>query len=421
MSRCLAAVSLLFVIASATVQAQDWPQWRGPNRDGKVKDFVAPEKWPDKLAEKWKVEVGEGDSSPVLVGDKLYIFARQGGDEVTLCLNAADGKEIWKDKYATAAINGPAARGHAGPRATPAVADGKIVTLGVNGALSCLDAAAGKLLWRNEDYKAVPRFFTGSSPLIADGAVIAQLGSESKGTLVSLDLATGKANWTLEVGCSYASPVLMSVGDVKQIVTLSDKAAIGVDLAAGKLLWDFAFAPAGMSYNAATPIVDGSIVYITGQGRGTKALKIEKADDKFAAKEVWSNPVGTQFNSPLLKVGAAPGGGGVVIDGIGFLYGLSDKANFFCINTADGKSAWTDTAMRGPGGRGGAYCAMLDAGPVILALTSTGELVVFKPDPKAYTEVAKIKLADNTIATPVVAGKRIFVKDQKSVSLLALE
>src|SRR5437870_5750067 len=121
------------------VRAQDWPQWRGPTRNNKVAGFTEPTTWPKELTKKWKVTVGVGESSPVLVGDKLYVFARQGGDEVTLCLDAATGKELWKDKYATAAVKGPAG-GFPGPRSTPAVGEGKVCTLGVNGVVSCVDA-----------------------------------------------------------------------------------------------------------------------------------------------------------------------------------------------------------------------------------------------------------------------------------------
>ena len=151
-------------LGAGVLLAQDWPQWRGPGRDGKASGFEAPAAWPQELGQGWKAQVGAYDSTPALVGDRLYVFARQGGDEVTLCLNAADGKEVWTDRFAVAGISGPAARAHAGPRSSPAVADGKVVTLGVTGVLSCLDAASGKVLWRKEDIKGAPRFFTSSSP-----------------------------------------------------------------------------------------------------------------------------------------------------------------------------------------------------------------------------------------------------------------
>src|SRR6185503_9615488 len=124
------AVSLCGLTAPS--RAADWPQWRGPNRDAKATDFKAPKTWPKELTQKWKVTVGEGDATPALVGDKLYVFSREQGNEVTRALNAADGKELWQDKYESLGATGPA-QGHSGPRSSPAVSDGKVVTVGVRG------------------------------------------------------------------------------------------------------------------------------------------------------------------------------------------------------------------------------------------------------------------------------------------------
>jgi outer membrane protein assembly factor BamB len=389
----------VFLISTSAAFAQDWPQWRGANRDGKTSEFVAPEKWPEKLTQKWQVKVGSGDSSPALVGDKLYVFTREGENEVTRCLAAADGKEIWQDKYAATPVTGAAAK-HPGPRSSPTVMDGKVITLGVNGVLSCLDAAKGTVLWRKDAIKAVPKFFTAMSPLVVNGMVIAQLGKEGEGGLYAFDLATGadKWKWTAE-GASYSSPVVMTVDGAKQIVALSDKSVVGLSTE-GKLLWQVAFAPSGMNYNACTPIVDGQTVIFSGKGRGTKAVKVERADDTFAAKELWSNPdAAVQFNTPVLRDG--------------YLYGFADKGTLFCLSAKDGKTAWTDSVNRGRD-----FAAIVDAGSVLAVLPSSGEMVVFKPSDKALTEVAKFKVSDNaTYAFPVLSGDRVFVKDQDNLTL----
>jgi outer membrane protein assembly factor BamB len=350
--------------------------------------------------------VGLGDSTPALVGDRLYVFARQGEDEVTLCLSAADGKQLWQNKYAAPTIPGPDSREHPGPRSSPAVAEGKVVTLGVWGNLACLDAANGKELWRKDEFpKVTPQFHTAMSPLIVDGMAVAHLGGPGNGALMAFDLATGNLKWKWAAeGPAYASPVLMTVGGTKQIVTMTEKSVVGVAAADGKLLWQVAFAPPGrMGYNAATPIVDGQTVIFAGQGRGTKAVKVEQTGDGFAAKDLWSAQPAVQFCSPVLK------------DGL--LFAVSNGGNLWCLNAQTGQPGWTDTAKRGSG-----YGGMVDAGSVVLALANNSELIAFKPSDKQYEELARIKVSDTpTYAHPVIAGKSVFVKDADAVTMWTIE
>src|SRR6185437_10068802 len=150
--------SLWLAASLPCVRAQDWPQWRGPNRDARVAVFTAPKVWPKELSEKWKVTVGEGDATPAFVGGRLYVFTRQEGQEIARCLDAATGKELWREEYAMQGATGPAS-GHAGPRSSPTVSDGKVLCLGVRGTLTCREAATGKLLWRKDDYASTwPQF-----------------------------------------------------------------------------------------------------------------------------------------------------------------------------------------------------------------------------------------------------------------------
>ncbi|MHC4681936.1 MAG: outer membrane protein assembly factor BamB family protein [Planctomycetota bacterium] len=393
------------VMGASCALAQDWPQWRGPNRDGKVTGFTAPQTWPQELKQKWSVTVGQGDSTPALVADRLYVFARRGDEEVTLCLEAGTGKELWNDKYTAQAVTGAASR-HPGPRSSPTVADGKVVTIGVGGVLSCLDANTGKLRWRKDPFpKVVPRFFTSFSPIIVDGMVIAHLGGAGNGAVIAYDLATGNEKWRWAgEGPDYGSPALLTVQGTRQIATPTEKSIVGIGVTDGKLLWQVASEPQRRAYNAATPIVDGQIVIFSGAGRGTRALKIAKQGDGFAASELWNNAeLSVQFNTPVLREG--------------LLFGLSNGGNLFCINARTGRTAWTDGTQRDRGGFG----PIVSVGSCLLALPSSSELTVFKPTDKEYSEVAKIKVAETaTYAHPIIAGNRIFIKDQESLALWTL-
>lgn len=396
----LAAVTALLLTA-AFCQGQDWPQWRGPKRDNHVEGFTAPKAWPKELAKKWKVTVGIGEAGPVLVGDKVFVFARQGGDEVTLCLDAATGKEVWKDKYATAAVKG-AASGFPGPRSTPAVGEGKVCTLGVNGVVSCLDAASGKVLWRKE--KSKPQFCTSTSPIIVDGKCIVFAGA-----LTAFDLATGEEKWKWSgAEAGYGSPVLMTVGGVKQVVTPAMGTLAGVALDDGKLLWQVKLS-GGYSSNYSTPLFDNDIVYYSeaggkGKGGGTMALKVEKGDAGFSVKELWKKPLAAAgYHTPVLK-------GDLV-------FGVTSGLNFFCMDAKTGNTLWTDTAKRGQCG------SILDTGSVMLALTSDQQMVVFEPTGKEFKEVAKYRVGEGeTWSVPILSGNRLFVKDKAgNLSLLAVE
>jgi outer membrane protein assembly factor BamB len=400
----IASVSCVILVGAVIASAQNWPQWRGPNRDGKVTGFTAPQKWPATLTQKWKVSVGQGDASPALVDQQIYVFVRQGTKEALLCLSAADGKEAWRYEYEAAAVTGPSAR-HPGPRSSPAVADGKVVVVGASGILSCVDVATHKEAWHKDPFpNVVPQYFVGSSPIIVDGMAIAHLGGRGNGAIIAYNLASGDEKWRWPgEGPAYASPVLATIDGVKQIVTITEKSVVGVAVADGKLLWQLPFPVQGLAYNAATPIVDGQTVIYTGQGRGTKAVKIEKKGDAFAATDLWSDgDQSPQFSTPVLK------------DGL--LFGQSQQGNLYCIDAKAGKTAWAETT----GGRS-AYGAIVDLGPCLMVLPEKGELTVYKADAAAYSEITKYKVADTVYAYPVVSGNRILVKDLDSIALWTIE
>ena len=419
----IAVASCALAAGVSSAPGQDWPQWRGPGRDGKSSGFNAPKTWPKELTRTWKVTVGEGVATPALVGGKLYVFARTDDAETTRCLDAATGKELWKDKYDAQGASGPAS-GFSGPRSSPTVAEGKVVTLGVRDVLSCLNAEDGKVLWRKDEFKgATPRFYTASSPLVADGMCVAQRGGGDNGAVVAYELATGNEKWKWSGDSpAYGSPVSMTVDGTKLIIAMTETKIVALTATDGKKVWQTPFAVQGRGYNAATPIVDGQTLIYTGSGRGVTAVKLEKKGDAIASSELWKNPdESVMFNTPVLKNG--------------LIFGLTAGNEFFCLNAKDGKTAWTAPSAaaaaasgsseggqgRGRMGRGG-YGSIVDAGSVLLGLTPSSELIAFEPTDKGYKELARIKVADSpTYAYPVASGGRLFVKDQDAVTLWAVQ
>lgn len=422
----LIAASIASVFLTTAALAADWPQWRGQNRDAKVTGFTPPANWPKELTKKWSVTVGDGVSTPALVGDKVFAFARQGNDEVTTCIDAATGKVIWTDKYEARAVQGAAAR-FPGTRSSPAVSGGKVCTLGAAGVLSCLNAADGKVAWRKDEFKEVPQFFTGSSPIILDGLCIAQVGGRGNGGIIAFDLASGAEKWKWTGDSpAYGSPVLITVGSAKALVAPTDKKLVAVSPTEGKLLWEVNYSQG--RYNAATPIVDGDKLIYAGPTQGMTAEKLERKGDELNATPLWKNGDNSLiYNTPVLK------------DGL--LYGISTTNVLFCVKEASGETAWNaplsgqggqppPAAPQGKGGKGGrgggggnaGYGSVVDAGSVLIALTPEARLVVFQPNGSEFKQVASYKVAEEgTFAYPVLSGNRIYTKDKDAVTLWTVE
>jgi outer membrane protein assembly factor BamB len=396
------SATILITVSLITGQAQDWPQWRGSNRDDKVTGFKVPAIWPQQLKPGWKVQVGFADATPALVNNRLYVFTRQGENEILQCLDAITGKQIWQSGgYPAIVAAGPAAS-HPGPRSSPAVSDGKVVTLGLGGDIACFNAETGKLIWRNEDYKgSFPQFYTSMSPLVASGICVANLGGAQSGQFVAFDLASGKIKWkTAGEGPTYGSPVLLTVEGTRQVVFQSQTKLVGLNFSDGVLLWEYV-TPAGTGrvQNAASPVADQQTVYYTGLNNGFNAIEIKKQGNSYLVNKLWTNPdFSTSYNTPVLKDG--------------FLYGLSNKSRLFCINAGDGQTAWSDETPHQNFG------SIIDAGSVLIAISSISNLVVFKPDGKAYSQLALIKVSDNAVyAHPILSGNRIFIKDSESLTM----
>ena len=274
---------LVCLMAGWSVWAQDWPQWRGPDRDGAMR-FIEPKAWPEKLTSKWKVPVGDGYASPLFAGGRIFQFARQGNDEVAMSVDPETGKMLWRESYpAPYEPVQSAARHGKGPKSTPLYYDGRLYTFGISGILSSFDAATGKVEWRKEyakDFKGTwPQFGTSMSPVAGDGVVVVLIGTNDDGAVAAYDAKSGAQKWIWKGdGPAYASPVIVEIEGVKQVVTLTQKYAVGLALASGDLLWRIDF-PGRSGMNIPTPLRFGQRLILAGDP-GTMLLAGEQAKQR---------------------------------------------------------------------------------------------------------------------------------------------
>jgi outer membrane protein assembly factor BamB len=395
-------------------RAQDWPQWRGPKRDGVVVGFKEPAVWPAALKLKWRVSVGEGHSSPVVAGNRVFQLSRQGSREVVSCFDLDSGKLLWQDSYEVAyrmalTTQFIVGKHKQGPRSTPVVSGGKLYTLGVGGVLSCYDAATGKALWR-KDFKdqfknTAPEFGTAMSPLIERGLLIIHVGGDKQGALMALDAATGAVRWQWSGdGPGYASPIMVEIKGTWHIITQSQSHIISIWPNNGGLLWQLPFTTE-YEQNIVTPVVYQDLLIFSGINKGVFALRPSYRDRQWSAEMVWqNNDVSIYMNSPILSGN--------------LLFGLShkNKGQFFCLDAATGQTLW-----KGPA-RQGENAAMVIAGQVMFWLTNDAELIVVRVSGKGYEELKRYKVAESeTWAHPVIAGNRILVKDNSTLAMWGLE
>jgi outer membrane protein assembly factor BamB len=399
-SRKTACVAGLLVV----VWAQNWPQWRGPNRDGISNTFSEPKAWPEKLKLKWKVNVGEGHSSPVVADGRIYVHTRQGDREVVSCLRTETGQVIWQEGYAAPYTVNPAAAGHGkGVKSTPVVVEGRIYTFGINGILSCFDANTGKPQWRKEF--GSPDFGTAMSPLVDRGLLIAYVGTNGRGALAAFDAETGVEKWCWKGdGPAYASPIVADLGGTRQVVTQSQHNIVGVSAATGELLWRIPF-NTPYEQNIVTPVLYHETLVFSGLDNGVMGVKVFKRGSEWVTETIWQNKdVGIYMNSP-------------VVDG-DLLFGLSHlkRGQFFCLDPRNGAILWTSE------GRQAENAAIIDGGSVLFFLTNDAGLLVARKSGKGFELLRKYSVADSpTWAHPVILNSGILIKDATTLALWGIE
>lgn len=399
---------LVFLTATVTATAQEWTQWRGPARDGSVASKNAPAAWPESLKRTWRVEIGEGYSSPVVSGGRAFVHGRRDPEEIVASINLADGKVLWEQKYQAAFKKNQYAVSMAkGPNATPLIAGNRLFTLGVTGMLNAWDTATGKQLWSKDFSNAIDtsKLFCGTaaSPLLVNGRVVVQVGSDIHGgQILALNPATGASEWEWKgLGPGYASPVLIEANGSQQIVTMTEGSIVGLDGKTGKELWTVAF-PDEWHENITTPLWTGTHLIVSGTRQGTHAYVLAQNAGKWQAIEAWKNPeIAMYMSSPVF--------------GDGLIYGHSSKrkGQFFAIDAKTGAVRWTTE------GREGEHASLLLTPQHVVFLTNGADLIVAKRGTPAFTVERRYEVAEaSTFAMPVLLGSNILVRDATSLMLL---
>ncbi|MGE3884996.1 MAG: PQQ-binding-like beta-propeller repeat protein [Vicinamibacterales bacterium] len=401
------AISLMVVVViTLTVHAQDWPQWRGPNRDGAIEAFTTPAAWPGTLTRRWRVEVGTGYATPLVVGDRVYTFTRQGEEEVLRAMDAATGTQLWRAAYPAVFTMNPATRQHGpGPKSTPTHADGRLFTLGMTGVVLAFDAAEGRVLWQAPAPPAQPQYHTAMSPVVEGNFVVVHVGGQDDGALTAFDVATGKIAWRWAGdGPAYGSPIVATLGGTRQVITFTQENFVGVSFDTGALLWRRPYTTPATT-TAQTPVIHKDMVIESGRANGITAFRPTRAGNTWTTPDVWHTDEVSVHMSDV-----------VAVDGVA--YGLShlNRGQYFALDLDTGKVLWKGEARRAE------HAAMARAGSTIFSLEDDGELVVMRASRAGFEPVAQYEVATSaTWAQPAISGGRIFVKDVSSLTLWTVD
>jgi outer membrane protein assembly factor BamB len=377
--------------------ALDYPQWRGINRNGEASGFIVPAQWPATLRRRWKVQVGPGYATPIVIDQRVFVFTREADEEMLVCLDATTGRSLWKTAYPAPYVpSKPTAVHGAGPKATPAFHNGRIFTLGISGIVAAFDAASGKLLWRSPAPAEAPYFSAASSPLADGDLVFAHPGNY--GPLTAFDAATGAVRWTAGDGGFFASPLLATISGTRQLITITQKNVIGVAIDGGAVLWEFPWAGAA---GGPMPVLYGGSVIVSGLDQGVAAFTPSKRDGSWVVERRWETKDVSMYLSNPVIVGNT-------------LFGLSHRAGgqYFALDAGTGATLWRGEP------RQATNTALVKAGDLLFLLNDDGELIIAAVSDKAFLPIRRYTVADSaTWAQPALSGNRAFVRDVSTLTL----
>lgn len=394
---------LLCLLFATRLWATDWPQFLGPTRNGVYPGNDLAETWPKEGPRTlWQRNVGQGFSGPVIAGRKLVLFHRVADKETVECLDAANGKTLWKFDYPTAYTDDFGF--DEGPRATPSIAAGRIFTYGAEGMLHCLDFNTGKKIWSVDAKKQfnAPKGFFGiaCSPLVEGNEVLLNIGGADGAGIVAFDAATGKVLWKCsDDPASYSSPVAATVNGRRFAFFFTRRGLVAVDPANGKIQFQFPWAPRiNASVSTATPLVIGDMIFLSASyGAGAILLRVrDNAVEKiWSADDVLSNHYATS------------------VERNGFLFGIDGRTDpgfspppsLRCVELKTGKIRWQTSDV-------GAATLTL-AGDQLLILTEKGELIRAPASPDAFKPNARAQILPFQVrAFPAFADGCLFARSK---------
>ena len=388
-------------------QAVDWPQWRGPTRDGVLPaKGLALTQLPDQPRVLWKIKSGEGLSSPVVADGTVFLFENRGGKETMVALSAADGSERWAKGLAPVFEDG---QGPRGPRCTPVVDGGQVFAQCSRGTLHCLDAQNGRVQWEI-DYASLGMKFVGEKgrvsgarrhgftgvPLVIGRMVYALAGGKGN-SIVCFNRANGKTVWSaLDYEPGYPPPIPATIAGRQQFVCFFVEGAVGVDVRNGAELWKV---PMKTDYgrHVAAPVVHGNTVVVGSHQTGLQGITITADGNRLKAERAWKNIEAQPNITHGVQVG-------------GHYYGIGDPAKLVCVDIATGKTAWSDDSLFFPDAKR-AMAAFIVMGQNILALTSGGELCLFEASPKGFEELGRTQACGINWCIPAYVDGKLFVRD----------
>jgi outer membrane protein assembly factor BamB len=398
---------LAAVVASGLwtmARGEDWPQWRGPDRNGISQEKGLLAQWPEagpKLL--WQLhDIGDGYSTPAVVGERLYLMSNRGmDDEFVAALNVKDGSKVWTSRVGKVGVNrGPQ---YPGARSTPTVDGQRLYALGSDGDLVCLDTATGGVRWQKSlrsDFAGQPGAWAYAESPLVDGDVLVVTPGGSEATIVALNKQTGAEIWRCATPekdeAAYASTIIVEAAGAKQYVQFLQKGLAGVDARTGKLLWRYAKTAEGSPANIPTPVAKGDFIY-SSTGRGGSGVVQLKADgSQVTAEEVY------------YRRGLPSSIGGSVVIG-DHLYGTTGQA-LVCADFKTGGEVWTERAV-------GASSVVYADGRLYFH-TEKGDVMLVEATPDAYREKGSFTLPDQpdrgrsqAWAYPVIANGRLYLRD----------